>query len=141
MSSDSLTTVQNLETARLQGTQTAPRPQPPQQAKPADASALLLQRQVKAAGSGQDLPSNPTQTAKEPVPVEQVEAAVSQISDFVQNFQRDLVFTIDKDSERLVVKVVDSETQEVIRQIPSEEMLRIAKNLDAPDSLILREQA
>jgi flagellar protein FlaG len=66
---------------------------------------------------------------------------VSQISDFVQNFQRDLVFSIDKDSERLVVKVVDSETQEVIRQIPSEEMLRIAKNLDAADSFMLREQA
>jgi flagellar protein FlaG len=75
------------------------------------------------------------------VPVERVESAVSQISDFVQNFQRDLVFSIDKDSERLVVKVVDSETQEVIRQIPSEEMLRIAKNLDAADSLMLREQA
>jgi flagellar protein FlaG len=44
-------------------------------------------------------------------------------------------------SDRLVVKVVDSETQEVIRQIPSEEMLRIARNLDSFESLMLRERA
>jgi flagellar protein FlaG len=139
MSSDSITSVQNLETARLQGTQTAPRTLPSQQSRQVDGGAIL-ERQVKAA-SGQDLPPGRTPAVNEELPVEQVESAVSQISDFVQNFQRDLVFTIDKDSERLVVKVVDSETQEVIRQIPSEEMLRIAKNLDSTDSLILREQA
>ena len=96
-----------------------------------------LERNEPAA-RGQDLPP---EQAEESVEVEQVETAVSQISDFVQNFQRDLLFSIDEDSERLVVKVVDSETQEVIRQIPSEEMLRIARNLDSPESLILREQA
>jgi flagellar protein FlaG len=140
MSSDSITYVQNPETARLQGMQSAPRTQPLPQARPVEGNAML-QRQGKAAG-GQDLPPDQAQDAANgPVPVEQVESAVSQISDFVQNFQRDLVFSIDKDSERLVVKVVDSETQEVIRQIPSEEMLRIAKNLDAADSFMLREQA
>jgi flagellar protein FlaG len=70
-----------------------------------------------------------------------VESAISRISDFVQNYQRDLEFSIDKESDRLVVKVVDSETQEVIRQIPSEETLRILEHLDSPESLILREQA
>jgi flagellar protein FlaG len=139
MSSDSIIHVQNPETARLQGMQTAPRVQPLLQARPVDGSAML-QRQAKAAG-GQDLPPEQTQAGNERVPVDQVESAVSQISDFVQNFQRDLVFSVDEDSERLVVKVIDSETQEVIRQIPSEEMLRIAKNLDSADSLILREQA
>jgi flagellar protein FlaG len=139
MSSDSITYVQNPETARLQGMQPAPHTQPLPQAGQVEGNAVL-QRQAKAAG-GQDLPPDQTQAVNEQVPVERVESAVSQISDFVQNFQRDLVFSIDKDSERLVVKVVDSETQEVIRQIPSEEMLRIAKNLDAADSLMLREQA
>ena len=99
-----------------------------------------MQRQASTA-SGQDLPLEAADKANRQPPVEQVESAVSQISDFVQNFQRDLVFSIDKDSERLVVKVVDSETQEVIRQIPSEESLRIAKALDSADSLIFREQA
>jgi flagellar protein FlaG len=139
MSSDSITYVQNSETARLQGMQSAPRTQPLPKAAQVEVNAVP-QRQAQAAG-GQDLPPDQSQAVNEQVPVEQVESAVSQISDFVQNFQRDLVFSIDKDSARLVVKVVDSETQEVIRQIPSEEMLRIAKNLDATDSLMLREQA
>lgn len=138
MSSDSITPVQNPETARLQGTQT-----------PANAERLKQVQQVKQApllrqastASGQDLPLQGKDRVNRQPPVEEVQSAVSQISDFVQNFQRDLVFSIDKDSERLVVKVVDSETQELIRQIPSEESLRIAKALESASSLIFREQA
>jgi len=137
MSSDLNTSVQNSEVARLQGTQ-------PVSPVPVAAKPDQVQRNESAA-PGQNLPQDKIERPELPVDVEagveKVETAVSQISDFVQNFQRDLVFSIDKDSDRLVVKVVDSETQEVIRQIPSEETLRIAKNLDSPDSLILREQA
>ncbi|MCO6412062.1 MAG: flagellar protein FlaG [Thiogranum sp.] len=95
-------------------------------------------RNEPAAGHGQNMPPSATGDAED---VKQYESAVSKISDFVQNFQRDLLFSIDKESDRLVVKVVDSQTQEVIRQIPSEETLRIARNLDSPESLIFREQA
>ncbi|MFQ5643903.1 MAG: flagellar protein FlaG [Thiogranum sp.] len=95
----------------------------------------------ETAARGQDLPLQQVSKTEETPDAEQVETAVSQISDFVQNFQRDLRFSIDEESDRLVVKVVDSETQEVIRQIPSEETLRIARHLDSPESLILREQA
>lgn len=137
MSSDSISPVQNPETARLQRMQTLVGSERPGEPKRVPEQA---QRQATAAG-GQDLPLNQTQRVTAQTPVDQVESAISQISDFVQNFQRDLVFSIDKDSERLVVKVIDSETQEVIRQIPSEETLRIAKRLDAADSLIFREQA
>ena len=133
MSSDLNTSVQNSEAARLQGTQ-------PVSSVPVAQKPNELQRNESAA-RGQGLPPDQAEKPEKPADVEQVETAVSQISDFVQNFQRDLVFSVDRDSDRLVVKVVDSETQEVIRQIPSEEMLRIARNLDTPDSLILREQA
>lgn len=118
------------------------RPQPEQQEQLQKVSReVSLQRQGSAA-DGQGLPLKQAQTDEVTRPEkEQVESAVSKISDFVQNFQRDLLFSIDEESERLVVKVVDSETQEVIRQIPSEESLRIARHLDSADSLILREQA
>jgi flagellar protein FlaG len=36
---------------------------------------------------------------------------------------------VDKDTHRIVVKVLNSKTREVIRQIPPEEILRIARNL------------
>ena len=133
MSSDYTTSVPSLEAVRLQGMQQL-------SSAPKSQKAEQLERNEPAA-RGQDLPPSRPEEAEKPVDVEQVESAVSRISDFVQNFQRDLMFSIDEDSDRLVVKVVDSETQEVIRQIPSEETLRIARNLDSPESLILSEQA
>jgi flagellar protein FlaG len=137
MSSDSITISQSPDAGRLQGTQTvvAGASQSPVKAVRQDP-----ERQTSTA-SGQPLPwRQAVRAAKQPA-IEQVESAVSRISDFVQNFQRDLQFSIDAESERLVVKIVDSETKEVIRQIPSEETLRIAKNLESTESLIFREQA
>jgi flagellar protein FlaG len=130
MSSDYITSIHVIETARLQGPQQLSRAPQPQQSSEVERN--------KAAAGGQDLPPGKAEVAKD---AEQVESAVSQISDFVQNFQRDLQFSVDKESGRTVIKVVDSKTEEVIRQIPSEETLRIAQNLDSPESLILREQA
>lgn len=135
MSSELAIPVQSSELVRLQGGQ-ASAPKAPVEKKQADE----VQGKDSAA-RGQNLPLKQAEQAGDAADVEKVEAAVSQISDFVQNFQRDLQFSIDEDSDRLVVKVVDSETQEVIRQIPSEEMLRIARKLDSTESLILREQA
>ena len=55
--------------------------------------------------------------------------AVSQLNDFVQNVQRDLQFSIDKESGAMVVKVIDAKSEKVIRQMPSEETLRLARSL------------
>ena len=133
MSSNYTTSVPGLEAARLQGMQQASHTPKAQKAESPE--------RKESAARGEDLPPTRPEQAEDRSEVERVESAVSQISDFVQSFQRDLLFSVDKDSDRLVVKVVDSETQEVIRQIPSEEMLRIAKNLDSAESLILSEQA
>ena len=131
MSSDYTTSVMSLTPVRVRASEPVSEPD----RRPALES---VQRNETSAANGQELPLNSSDRDGE---VSKVESAVVKISDFVQNFQRDLVFSIDKDVDRLIVKVVDSETQEVIRQIPSEETLRIAKNLDSPESLILREQA
>ena len=133
MSSNYTTSVPGLEAARLQGMQQASHTPKAQKAESPE--------RKESAARGEDLPPTRPEQAEGRPQFERVESAVSQISDFVQSFQRDLLFSVDKDSDRLVVKVVDSETQEVIRQIPSEEMLRIAKNLDSAESLILSEQA
>ena len=58
-----------------------------------------------------------------------VEKAVAQLNDYVQSLQRDLRFSMDEDLGRAVVRVVDRNTQEVIRQIPNETALRLARNL------------
>ncbi|NRB38141.1 MAG: flagellar protein FlaG [Pseudomonadales bacterium] len=48
----------------------------------------------------------------------------------LQERQRDLSFDIDKSSNQPVLKVIHSETGEVIRQIPTELALKIASNLE-----------
>jgi flagellar protein FlaG len=52
-----------------------------------------------------------------------------------------LEFSIDDASGRTVVKVVDAETKELIRQIPSEEVLALARNLERIEGLLLRDTA
>ena len=130
MSSDYISSLHVFDAARLQGAY--------QPSRTAEAQKPATSERNESAASGQDVPPVDSQAADQ---AETVESAVSQISDFVQNFQRDLQFSVDKDSGRIVVKVLDSETKEVIRMIPPEETLRMAEHLDSPESLILREQA
>ncbi|MFC6300130.1 flagellar biosynthesis protein FlaG [Pseudomonas sp. CCM 7893] len=58
-----------------------------------------------------------------------LEKAVTDIKEFVQAAQRNLDFSIDDSTHRVVVKVIATDTGEVIRQIPSETALKLAQNL------------
>lgn len=60
---------------------------------------------------------------------EEIEEAVTQISEFVQASSRQLNFSVDEDSNKQVVKVTDAESGDVIRQIPSEEVLKLSERL------------
>ena len=60
---------------------------------------------------------------------EALEKVVSQLNSYIQNTQRDVDFSVDDSTGRVVVRVIDSESEEVIRQIPSEEMLAISRHL------------
>ena len=55
--------------------------------------------------------------------------AVNAVSDFLQAKKRDLTFSIDEETERSIVKVVDSQSGKLIRQIPSEEVLALAERI------------
>ncbi|MCL4469609.1 MAG: flagellar protein FlaG [Sulfuricella sp.] len=72
---------------------------------------------------------------------EQVKTAVEHINKFVQTMSSDLKFTVDEETGIQVVKVVDTKTKDVIRQIPSEEILAIAQALDKLQGLIIHQKA
>jgi flagellar protein FlaG len=72
---------------------------------------------------------------------ERLKAAVEKIQEFISATASDIKFSIDEDSGRTVVKVIERESQEIIRQIPSEEMLDLAKALDKLQGLLLKQQA
>ena len=62
---------------------------------------------------------------------ETLDAAVRDINDYVQRVQRTLQFSVDDDTGTTVVKVLDSQTDEVVRQFPPEEALALARHLQA----------
>ncbi|WP_226609065.1 flagellar protein FlaG [Marinobacter nauticus] len=68
---------------------------------------------------------------------EELDDAVSQLNSYVQNVQRDLQFEVNNELGQTVVRVVDQQTQEVIRQIPDEVAMRLAENLQQDEPLTL----
>ncbi|MBN9694508.1 MAG: flagellar protein FlaG [Zoogloea sp.] len=72
---------------------------------------------------------------------EQLTQAVKQIQDVVKQNVNGLQFSIDEDVGVPVVKVIDTESKKVIRQIPSQEVLEIAKALDKLQGLLVKQQA
>ena len=72
---------------------------------------------------------------------EQLQAAVSDIQDFVQSVRRDINFALDEDSGRMIINVTEASSGDVIRQIPSEEALRLAENLTEIRSVLFEAEA
>jgi flagellar protein FlaG len=70
-----------------------------------------------------------------------LKAAVQEIEKFVQSVKRNLEFSIDEASGQVVVKVIASESGEVVRQIPNEEVLRLANSLNDASSLLFNAEA
>lgn len=82
-----------------------------------------------------------TDSAQQEMTAEEMQAVVDKLNEFMHNGQRNLNFSVDSETDATVVKVMDSETQEVIRQFPSEEALKLAKHLDGMMGLIFNDHA
>lgn len=65
----------------------------------------------------------------QPTPVE-LKVAVEAINKAVQQSNQNLEFSVDSDTNRTVVKMVDTRTGELIRQFPSESVLEIARGIE-----------
>ncbi len=61
---------------------------------------------------------------------EQVERAVEEVNVFMQTMQRNLSFRVDEQLGKEIISVTDKESEEVIRQIPSEDLVVLLKKLD-----------
>lgn len=109
-----------------------------QAAKPAaPASAARAQSadeytEVLAKQSDQSRPAQPSR--------QQIDQAMEQMRDALPPVARNLQFSLDEETGQRIIKVVDSTTNEVVRQIPSEELLSIAKALDNFTGLLLKQK-
>jgi flagellar protein FlaG len=66
-----------------------------------------------------------------------IDEAVKSANAAVRQMNTSLTFQTDDSSGRLVVRVIDSETQKVLRQMPSEEMLSLSKAIDRMRGLMI----
>jgi flagellar protein FlaG len=98
---------------------------------PTKASSVLASVKVVAEKVTTVVPAENALTVKpdEASLRESLQAAVAQLNHYMQNVERSLQFTIDEDSGKDVVTVLDKKTEEIIRQFPSEEVLVIARQI------------
>ena len=87
------------------------------------------QRQELAA-NGNIMPIVLTKDQKAESNSTELDQAIETVAGYVQNIARDINFSIDETTNEAVVTVTDQESGKVIRQIPTEEMLEISKNLE-----------
>lgn len=78
----------------------------------------------------------------EPAPPgrEDIDTAVRDINEAVQVVRRNLQFSVNEDSGRIVITVMDAETREVVRQIPPEKLVAAAENLAALRGLLYEDE-
>lgn len=67
--------------------------------------------------------------------------AVEEVQKAIAPVAQNLLFSIDDDTGRTIVKIVDSQTDEVIRQMPSAEVLAISKAINKLQGLLISQQA
>lgn len=91
------------------------------------------------------LPADVTQKtspAPEQASREQIQRAVEQMrKSLSESSSSNLKFSIDDETGQTIVRVTDIKTGELIRQIPSEELVELAKSLDRMQGKLLRQQA
>ncbi len=68
------------------------------------------------------------------------EEAMEKIAQTARLFNRNIRLEVDDDLKIMVVKVIDSETEEVIRQIPPEEIIRLSKNARDLKGLLINKE-
>lgn len=66
-----------------------------------------------------------------PASPEQVTEAVQQMNRAMRMANSALEFSVDQDTDRVVVTMTDRDTGEVVRQYPSEEALALSRYLDS----------
>jgi flagellar protein FlaG len=72
---------------------------------------------------------------------EQLTQLVKEINKTLASMQQGIEFSIDPDSHRTIIRVVDQQTNELIKQIPSKEALQIAESLGKLQGVFIKQTA
>jgi len=91
--------------------------------------------------AGEPAVSEPKSATVQPT-VAQLKNVVDNINNILKQKNNALEFNMDADTKKLTVKLVDTETGDVIRQFPSEDMLAISRSIERfQQGLLLKQKA
>ena len=105
----------------------------PQQTVKTDAEVVAQVAATTIKPSGINEAAQPTR--------EVVAKAAAQLQEFVNSMGRNLNFSIDETTGYNVVKVVNPDTGELIRQLPSEELLKISRDFQRLNNVLVSQRA
>lgn len=94
-----------------------------------DPSQTEVAQAVNAVQTDKELKGMPLEK-EQPLTDKEVNDTVDELNSFLQDMKRNLSFSVDDTSGQSVILVKDSESEEVIRQIPSEELVVLRKKMD-----------
>ncbi|CAI8952177.1 flagellar protein FlaG [Methylocaldum szegediense] len=126
----------------INGVTSSIKPQAPpafanESAKPVPANeSAVVQNVARTVTSGAQTSSLERDAADQNVSPEELKRVVVHANAFIQLVQRNLEFSVDQDTQTMVMKVVDRDSGEVVRQIPPEEVLSMLKQLNEVGSKI-----
>ncbi len=100
-----------------------------------------LQAVTATAKSSDSDSSNTSDNSDNSDKSDKLKMAVQEIEKFVQSVKRNLEFSIDETSGKVIVKVIASESGEVIRQIPSAEAMKLAESLHNASNVLFDAKA
>jgi len=95
--------------------------------------------EARTAGRSQE--TNPGNSGEAARLEQAVQESVEKLNEFIRPYVTSLQFSVDKDLGKVVVKIMDSETKEVIKQIPSEDVLELTKALGKVAGLFVKQKA
>ena len=72
---------------------------------------------------------------------ESIEKIAADLQKFVQSMGRDLNFSVDETTGYHVVRVIDQNTGELIRQLPSDELLKLAREFEQLQNALVSQRA
>lgn len=70
-----------------------------------------------------------------------LDEAVEQLNEFAQSVQRQLEFSVDEESGKTIIKVIDKESGQTIRSIPSDEVLNMQERLKETSEAVFNSSA
>lgn len=111
---------------------------PVAQPSPAAPTDRVAGKEARPPAMAQPSPPAESEDADEK---EGLQHVVADLNKLVRDLHRELQFMVDRDSGETVIKVIDSETDEVIRQIPSDEIMQLRRRLEEASGVIFKDSA